>query len=175
MENTSQNKQEHQISNTNTAFEDPKVTIDKLLSQIMKLKSENADLKSRINLKESLDKYDKSLTELIHEMREQNNKIISEKEEEGRNLRIKMDEIELEKKMEDLKNKRNNVLYNQKMSVIHDIELENKIFREEAQDLKKQNEDIKLKTKTKIESYDILNQLKYSQFKKKMTEISSIS
>ena len=76
MENTSQNKQEHQISNTNTAFEDPKVTIDKLLSQIMKLKSENADLKSRINLKESLDKYDKSLTELIHEMREQNNKKI---------------------------------------------------------------------------------------------------
>ena len=170
MENTSQNKQEHQISNTNTAFEDPKVTIDKLLSQIMKLKSENADLKSRINLKESLDKYDKSLTELIHEMREQNNKIISEKEEEGRNLRIKMDEIELEKKMEDLKNKRNNVLYNQKMSVIHDIELENKIFREEVQDLKKQNEDIKLKTKTKIESYDILNQLKFSQFKKKMID-----
>ena len=170
MENTSQNKQEHQISNTNTAFEDPKVTIDKLLSQIMKLKSENADLKSRINLKESLDKYDKSLTELIHEMREQNNKIISEKEEEGRNLRKKMDEIELEKKMEDLKNKRNNVLYNQKMSVIHDIELENKIFREEVQDLKKQNEDIKLKTKTKIESYDILNQLKFSQFKKKMID-----
>ena len=170
MENTSQNKQEHQISNISTTFEDPKVTIDKLLSQIMKLKSENADLKSRINLKESLDKYDKSLTELIHEMREQNNKIISEKEEEGRNLRIKMDEIELEKKMEDLKNKRNNVLYNQKMSVIHDIELENKIFREEVQDLKKQNEDIKLKTKTKIESYDILNQLKFSQFKKKMID-----
>jgi hypothetical protein len=103
-------------------------------------------------------------------MREQNNKIISEKEEEGRNLRIKMDQIELEKKMEDLKNKRNNVLYNQKMSVIHDIELENKIFREEVQDLKKQNENIKLKTKTKIESYDILNQLKFSQFKKKMID-----
>ena len=49
MENTFQNKQEHQISNISTTFEDPKVTIDKLLSQIMKLKSENADLKSRKN------------------------------------------------------------------------------------------------------------------------------
>ena len=165
MENTYTNKTEEELNLNN---EDPKKTIDNLLSQIMKLKSENSDLKMRINLKESLDKYDKSLTELIHEMREQNNKNILEKEEEGRNLRKKIDQIELERKMEDLQNKRNNVIYNQKMSVIHDIEHENKIYRDEVQDLKKQNEEIKLNTKIKLEKYDVLNQLKFAQFKKKM-------
>ena len=165
MENTYTNKTEEELNLNN---EDPKKTIDNLLSQIMKLKSENSDLKMRINLKESLDKYDKSLTELIHEMREQNNKNIIEKEEEGRNLRKKIDQIELERKMEDLQNKRNNVIYNQKMSVIHDIEHENKIYRDEVQDLKKQNEEIKLNTKIKLERYDVLNQLKFAQFKKKM-------
>ena len=119
------------------------------------------------NLKESLDKYDKSLTELIHEMREQNNKNIIEKEEEGRNLQKKIDQIELERKMEDLQNKRNNVIYNQKMSVIHDIEYENKIYRDEVQDLKKQNEEIKLNTKIKLERYDVLNQLKFASLKKR--------
>ena len=165
MENTYTNKTEEELNLNN---EDPKKIIDNLLFQIMKLKSENSDLKMRINLKESLDKYDKSLTELIHEMREQNNKNIIEKEEEGRNLRKKIDQIELERKMEDLQNKRNNVIYNQKMSVIHDIEHENKIYRDEVQDLKKQNEEIKLNTKIKLERYDVLNQLKFAQFKKKM-------
>lgn len=147
--------------------ENPK-DVDELLSEIMKLKSENADLKSRINLHESLDKCEKSMTELIHEMREKNNKMMMEKDEEGRKLRLRMDEIEMEKQMADLKNKRNNTIYNQKMSVIHDIELENKIFREEVNDLKKKNKEFELDTKTKIEKLDILNQLKFSQFKKRM-------
>ena len=167
METIYSNKTEED-TNININNEDPQKTIEKLLSQIIKLKTENSDLKARINLKESLDKCDKSLTELIHEMREQNNKVIIEKEEEGRNLRKKIDQIELERKMEDLKNKRNEVLYNQKMSVIHDIEYENKIYHDEVQDLKKKNEEIKLNTKIKLEKYDILNQLKFAQFKKKM-------
>jgi len=81
-----------------------------------------------------------------------------------------MDELEMEKKLNGLKNIRNNTIYNQKMSVIHDIELENKIYKDEIEDLKKKNEEIKLMTKTKIESLDILNQLKFSQFKKKMID-----
>ena len=144
--------------------------IDDLMDEIMKLKSENAELKSRLSVKNYLDVNDKVLTELIHEMREQNNKMLMEKEEEGRKLRLKMDEIEMEKKMNDLKTQRNNILYNQKMSVIHDIEYENKIYKDEVNDLKKKNEEIKLKTKSKIESLDILNQLKFAQFKKRMID-----
>ena len=59
--------------------------------------------------------------------------------------------------MNDLKTERNNTIYNQKMSVIHDIELENKIYRDEVQDLKKKNEEIKLKTKSKIELFILKN------------------
>ena len=149
--------------------ENPK-SINDLMAEIMKLKSENEELKSRISVINSIEKNDRSLTELIQEMREQQNKIIMGKEEEGRKLRLKMDELEMEKKLNDLKNIRNNTIYNQKMSLIHDIELENKIYKDEIEDLKKKNEEIKLMTKTKIESLDILNQLKFSQFKKKMID-----
>ena len=145
-------------------------TINDLLSENIKLKAENAELKSRLNVRTSLERNDKSLTELIHEMREQNNKIISEKDEEGRKMMKKMEEIEMQKQIEDLKNQRNNMVYNQKMSVIHEIELENKIYHDEVRDLKKKNKEIELITKSKIESLDILNQLKFSQFKKKMID-----
>ena len=149
---------------------DSQNTINDLLSENIKLKAENTELKSRLNVRTSLEKNDKSLTELIHEMREQNNKIIIEKDEEGRNLKKKMEQIEMEKQIEDLKNQRNNIVYNQKMSVIHDIELENKIFHDEVRDLKKKNKEMELITKSKIESLDILNQLKFTQFKKKMID-----
>ena len=149
------------LNSEDTNKEENSKKIDDLMDEIMKLKSENAELKSRLSVKNYLDVNDKVLTELIHEMREQNNKMLMEKEEEGRKLRLKMDEIEMEKKMNDLKTQRNNTLYNQKMSVIHDIEYENKIYKDEVNDLKKKNEEIKLKTKSKIESLDILNQLKF--------------
>ena len=145
-------------------------TMNDLLSEIIKLKAENAELKSMIKTRNSLDQNYKSLTELIHEMREQNNKIIIEKDEEGRKLKKRMEEMELKKEMDDLKNQRNNVVYNQKMSVIHDIELENKIYHDEVIELKKKNKEMELITKSKIESLDILNQLKFTQFKKKMVD-----
>ena len=158
------------LNSEDTNKEENSKKIDDLMDEIMKLKSENAELKSRLSVKNYLDVNDKVLTELIHEMREQNNKMLMEKEEEGRKLRLKMDEIEMEKKMNDLKTQRNNTLYNQKMSVIHDIEYENKIYKDEVNDLKKKNEEIKLKTKSKIESLNILNQLKFAQFKKRMID-----
>lgn len=158
------------LNSEDIKLEEKPKSIDELNYEIIKLKSENEELKKIISAKNSIERKDKALTELIQEMREQNNKMIMEKDEEGRKLRKRMDEIEIEKKMNDLKTERNNTIYNQKMSVIHDIELENKIYRDEVQDLKKKNEEIKLKTKSKIESLDILNQLKFSQFKKKMID-----
>ena len=148
------------LNSEDIKLEEKPKSIDELNYEIIKLKSENEELKKIISAKNSIERKDKALTELIQEMREQNNKMIMEKDEEGRKLRKRMDEIEIEKKMNDLKTERNNTIYNQKMSVIHDIELENKIYRDEVQDLKKKNEEIKLKTKSKIESLDILNQLK---------------
>ena len=158
------------LNSEDIKIEEEEKTMDELKSEIMKLKSENEGLKARLSVQNSLEQTDIALTELIHEMREENNKIIMKKDEEGRQLRLKMDEIEIEKKMNDLKNERNNTIYNQKMSVIHDIEMENKIFKEEVNDLKKKYEEIKKVTKAKIESLDIINQLKFTQFKKKMID-----
>ena len=79
--------------------------------------------------------------------------MMMEKDEEGRKLRLRMDEIEMEKQMADLKNKRNNTIYNQKMSVIHDIELENKIYREEVNDLNGENKDDNLIDKENEEEF----------------------
>lgn len=153
--------------NDEILIEKQEETIKSLKEIIIQLKSEISELKKLISSQKSTEQTNKSLSELIHEMREENNKLIKKKDDEQRTLKNRLDEIELDKKMIDLKNIRNNTIYSQKMSVIHEIEMENKIYKEEVNDLKKKNEELKLITKTKIESLDILNQLKFSQFKKK--------
>jgi hypothetical protein len=138
-----------------------------LSKEIIRLRTDNADLRSRVSLIYSMEQNYKSAQETISEIRGQTNKIISNKDNEQKKLRMKIEQMELEKTLDDLKNNRNMTLYNQKMSVVHHIELENKVYRDEVNDLKKKNEQLNKATKEKLESLEILNQIKFSQFKKK--------
>jgi cell division protein FtsB len=48
--------------------------------------------------------------------------------------------------------------------------MENNVYRDEVKELKEKNEKLSLATKEKLESLDIINQLKFSQFKRKMID-----
>ena len=117
-----------------------------LSKEIIKLRTDNADLRSRVSLIYSMEQNYKSAKETINEMRDQTNKIISNKDEEHRKLKMKIEQMELEKTLEELKNNRNMTLYNQKMSVVHHIELENNVYRDEVNDLKRKNERLERKS-----------------------------
>ena len=138
--------------------------------ELIKLKAENADLRSRVSLIYSSEQNYKAAKEIINEIRDQTNTIIKNKDEEQKALKNKIEQMEMEKTLDELKNNRNNTLYNQKMSVVHHIEMENKAFKDEVKDLKWKNEQLNKAIKQKLESLDILNQIKFSQFKKKMID-----
>jgi len=141
-----------------------------LSKEIIQLRTENGDLRSRVSLIYAIEQNYKIAKETIGEIRDQTNKVIRDKDDEQRKLKLKIEQMELEKTLEELKNNRNMTLYNQKMSVVHHIEMENNVYREEVDELKKKNEKLSLATKEKLESLDILNQLKFSQFKSKMID-----
>lgn len=141
-----------------------------LSKEVIKLRTENAELRSRVSLINSYEANYKIAKETINEIRDQTNKIISKKDDEQRKLKLQIEQMELEKTIEELKNNRNMTLYNQKMSVVHHIEMENNVYRDEVKDLKEKNEKLRLATKEKLESLDIINQLKFSQFKRKMID-----
>ena len=163
-------KQNIQNMNKDSLIAKLQKEISTLSKEIIKLRTENADLRSRVSLIYSYEQSYKSARETIKEIREQTNKIIDDKDQEHKKLKMKIEQMELEKSLDDLKNNRNMTLYNQKMSVVHHIEMENKVFREEVNDLKKKNDSLSRATKEKMESLEILNQLKFSQFKKRMID-----
>jgi cell division protein FtsB len=141
-----------------------------LSKEAIKLRTENAELRSRVSLINSYEQNYKIAKETINEIRDQTNKIICKKDDEQRKLKLQIEQMELEKAIEELKNNRNMTLYNQKMSVVHHIEMENNVYRDEVKELKEKNEKLNLATKEKLESLDIINQLKFSQFKRKMID-----
>ena len=141
-----------------------------LSKELIKLRTENAELRSRVSLINSYEQNYKIAKETINEIRDQTNKIICKKDDEQRKLKLQIEQMEHEKTIEELKNNRNMTLYNQKMSVVHHIEMENNVYRDEVKDLKEKNEKLRLATKEKLESLDIINQLKFSQFKRKMID-----
>ena len=141
-----------------------------LSKELIKLRTENAELRSRVSLINSYEQNYKIAKETINEIRDQTNKIICKKDDEQRKLKLQIEQMEHEKTIEELKNNRNMTLYNQKMSVVHHIEMENNVYRDEVKELKEKNEKLNLATKEKLESLDIINQLKFSQFKRKMID-----
>ena len=141
-----------------------------LSKELIKLRTENAELRSRVSLINSYEANYKIAKETINEIRDQTNKIICKKDDEQRKLKLQIEQMEHEKTIEELKNNRNMTLYNQKMSVVHHIEMENNVYRDEVKELKEKNEKLSLATKEKLESLDIINQLKFSQFKRKMID-----
>ena len=141
-----------------------------LSKELIKLRTENAELRSRMSLINSYEQNYKIAKETINEIRDQTNKIICKKDDEQRKLKLQIEQMEHEKTIEELKNNRNMTLYNQKMSVVHHIEMENNVYRDEVKELKEKNEKLSLATKEKLESLDIINQLKFSQFKRKMID-----
>ena len=139
--NTYLSQQKENINNINKDSLIKKLNkeITSLTKEIIKLRGENKDLKSRVSLMYSLEQHYKSAKETINEIRSQTNKIIFDKDEDQKKLKNKIEQMELEKTLDELKNNRNMTLYNQKMSVVHHIEMENKVFRDEVNDLKRKN------------------------------------
>ena len=60
------------------------------------------------------------------------------------------------------------IIFEQKMGKVNELELENEVFKEEVQDLKKKNKELEIETDNKIKELEVKNQLKFKIIKKKV-------
>ena len=143
--------------------------------KILNLSSENAKL---INEKSKLEAHIKYFHNLEEKLNKTQNKLkalnkkyeeyVIEKEKELKDLHLKYDKLSHEKEYESEKYNTNISIYNQKMSMVHQTEMENEIYRNEIKELKEKNDNLKNATKIKLESLEIKNAIKYNELKNKM-------
>ena len=141
-----------------------------LSKQFIRLSQENSELRMIISLKHDIEIKLKDAEFSIKRLQEQNEKLTIESKNIESKLNQKIDKVLLEKQYERLKMEQNEMLYMHKWAIIRQIEMENEIYKEEVQNLKKQIEVLKEVTDRKMKQIEIENTIKYSQLKKKMVE-----
>ena len=156
----------------------PKPSINQLIQKkIIDLVNENALLsKEKLNLENSL-RYYRTLEEKIKKMRDKNNEMQKkyddlslEKEKALKEMKLKYEKIIHEKEYELEKYQTNISIYNQKINMIRQIEMENDIYKNEIKELKDKNEELIKSTKNKLDDYEIQNKIKYNHLKLSMIE-----
>ena len=142
--------------------------LKKLTTEVNRLSKENSDLKIKYSLNHDVQMRLQNAEDTISDLREKNLKLILEHKNKESELGQKINEILIEKKREKLNSERNETLCMQKMLIANQIELENKIYKEEVEQLKKQIEIMDGNSKNKIYELETNNLIKYNILKKKI-------
>ena len=144
------------------------IKIEKLKEEIIKLKYENEKLKKKLLKSKDneieLNKANEYILQLIEEKKELMNKQI----EEIKKYKTEMQKILNEKDFNKLNYDKRLIIFEQKMGKVNELELENEVFKEEVQDLKKKNKELEIETDNKIKELEVKNQLKFKIIKKKV-------
>ena len=154
-------------SNMNNISQE-EIKIEKLKEEIIKLKYENEKLKKKLLKSKDneieLNKANEYILQLIEEKKELMNKQI----EEIKKYKTEMQKILNEKDFNKLNYDKRLIIFEQKMGKVNELELENEVFKEEVQDLKKKNKELEIETNNKIKELEVKNQLKFKIIKKKV-------
>jgi len=142
--------------------------LKKLSTEINRLSKENSDLKTKYSLNHDVQLRLQKAEETINDLREQNLKLMLEHKNNESNLQKRINQVIKEKDEERLKRENNEVLSLQKMTMANQIELENKIYKEEVEKLKKQIEIMDGNSKSKINELEVNNLIKYNILKKRI-------
>ena len=154
-------------SNMNNISQE-EIKIEKLKEEIIKIKYENEKLKKKLLKSKDneieLNKANEYILQLIEEKKELMNKQI----EEIKKYKTEMQKILNEKDFNKLNYDKRLIIFEQKMGKVNELELENEVFKEEVQDLKKKNKELEIETDNKIKELEVKNQLKFKIIKKKV-------
>ena len=141
-----------------------------LSKEFIRISQENSELRMVISIKHDVELKLKDAEFTLNQLQQQNQKLLLDSKYLESKLNKKIDNVLLEKKYEKMKMEQNELLYRQKIFMIRHIEMENEIYKEEVQNLKRQIEILKGLTDSKLKQIEIENAIKYSQLKKKMTD-----
>jgi hypothetical protein len=154
-------------SNINNISQE-EINIQNLKEEIIKLKYENEKLRKKLlkskDYEIELNKANEYILQLIEEKKE----LMNKQNEEIKKYKIEMENILNEKDFNKLNYDKRLIIFEQKMGKVNELELENEVFKEEVQDLKKKNKELEIETDNKIKELEVKNQLKFKIIKKKV-------
>ena len=141
-----------------------------LKKEILNLTAEINELKKILSTKKNTENRIEDAEIYIKELKKQIIDLKLQNKEKENELNQKIYDIISEKEKQNYYSKLEEIINNQKMKVINYIEMENKIFKKEVNDLKENQKIMEEKTKEKMKKMETENLFKYKNLKKEMKE-----
>jgi len=142
--------------------------IDNLKTKLLNVSQKNQELRMFQRNYNNLENKKKEIEKDLKNMEKEKSDLIKKRDENYSLLNRKINELEKVIELEKLDYEKNTVLYKQKMNVYNHLLMENEVYSEEVEDLKKNLDEFEKKKKEEIQKEKILNLLKYEKLKKKM-------
>ena len=144
--------------------------IDKLRTELIKMYQENQDLRIFRKNCMSLEDQLKVLEDDIAKINKDKLQIIKKKDENSSLLKRKIHELENLIELEKIDHEKNTMFFKQKMIIYNQLQMENDIYSEEVEKLKKEMDKFEEKKKEELQKQKIESLLKYEKLKKKMLD-----
>ena len=142
--------------------------IDQMKIELINALKKNQELKILQRDYNVLEDKMKDLEIKKNNMQKEKLDIIKKRDENYSLLNRKINELENVLELEKLDYEKNTVLYKQKMSVYNHLLMENEVYSEEVEELKKNLDEFENKKKEELQKEKVVNLLKYEKLKKKM-------
>ena len=144
------------------------IEIDRLKTEIIKLKLENSKLREKLNHYKFIENELNNEREHIIALNKEKYDLMLKQNDEIKNYKIELQKLLNERDFEQVNYNKRLTLFEQKMGKVNELEMENKVYREELNDLKEKNKELEEKTSNKMKELEVNNLLKFKTIKKKI-------
>ena len=142
--------------------------INILNNELINLKLENSILKRKVKQIYNLENQLKEAKDKIKSLQLKNKNIIEEHNEEIRKYKFELQKLNKEKDFQQMNYDKRMILFDQKMGMVHHIELENEVYKDEINDIKEKNKKLEDSVKNKMVELEIKNKINFNELKKKV-------
>ena len=168
MSNNNITNQSNVNNNQKEIKEIKEINNNTLKEEIMKLKQENSKLKEQLSHAKYLENELKKANDQILLLNKEKYELMVKQNEEIKNYKLEMEKLLIEKDFHQLNYNKGLSIFEQRMGKVTELEMENKVYKEELNDLKDLNKKLEESTKNKIKDLEVKNQLKFKSIKEKI-------
>ena len=144
------------------------IEIDRLKTEIIKLKLENSKLREKLNHYKFIENELNNEREHIIALNKEKYELMLKQNDEIKNYKSELEKLLNERDFEQLNYNKRLTIFEQKMGKVNELEMENKVYREELNDLKEKNKELEEKTSNKMKELEVNNLLKFKTIKNKI-------
>ena len=144
------------------------IEIDRLKTEIIKLKLENSKLREKLNHYKFIENELNNEREHIIALNKEKYELMLKQNDEIKNYKSELEKLLNERDFEQLNYNKRLTIFEQKMGKVNELEMENKVYREELNDLKEKNKELEEKTYNKMKELEVNNLLKFKRIKNKI-------